>query len=152
MAEQSIVSPRKTFFVDAELCTGCRLCELVCSLSKEGKCDPSRARIHIERHMFDGLMIPRICRNCKDPPCVKACKRGALILDTETGWVTLNYNRCNNCTLCISACPFQAFTITPEREVLLCDLCGGSPKCVDVCVTGAIQFLDRSQGRQGLVS
>ncbi len=143
---------QRTFFISAESCTGCGMCELVCSVFKQGESNPSKARIHIERHVFDGMMIPRVCKNCKNPPCVKACKREALAIDQETGWVALNHERCNSCGLCIPACRFHAFTITPEKEVLLCDLCGGNPKCVEVCVTRAIQFVDRRQGTQRIFS
>lgn len=135
-------------FVRAEICTGCRMCELICSLYKEGQIDPASARIHIERHILEGLTIPRVCLNCKDPPCIKACHRKALQKDPATGWVTLIQSRCNNCTLCIAACPYDAFTQAPDGRVLLCDLCNGDPQCVQVCSIGAIKYLDRDKGRQ----
>jgi Fe-S-cluster-containing hydrogenase component 2 len=39
--------------------------------------------------------------------------------------------------------------VTPEKEVLLCDVCEGNPKCVEMCPTGAIQFADREKGVAG---
>ena len=77
---------------------------------------------------------------------MKACRRQAILKDKKTGWVTIDSEKCNNCMLCISACPFSAIVVTPEREVLLCDVCGGNPKCVELCPTGAIQFADRDKG------
>lgn len=143
---------QKTFFIASELCTGCMLCELACSMAKDGQVNPTRSRISVERHMIDGLYVPHICRNCKNPPCIEACKRGALVKDAETGWVTINYERCNNCALCIPACPFGAIIRTTEAEVLLCDVCGGSPRCVEVCATGALRFADRKEGTLGTVA
>lgn len=140
---------QKTFFVRAELCTGCGLCQLACSMVKEKEANPSKSRVFIKRLVMDGLMLPHICFNCKKPPCLEACKRKAIIKDAETGWVTIDREKCNNCTLCVPACPFSAIIVTPEREVLLCDVCGGNPKCVEMCPTGAIQFADRSQGSVG---
>jgi carbon-monoxide dehydrogenase iron sulfur subunit len=140
---------QKTFFISPELCTGCNLCEIACSMAKEGQVRPSTSRISVERYLMDGLYVPHICRNCKNAPCVDACKRGAIVKDVETGWVTINDERCNNCSLCIPACRYGAILLTPEREVLLCDVCGGSPKCVQVCATGAIQFSNRKEATVG---
>jgi Fe-S-cluster-containing dehydrogenase component len=63
--------------------------------------------------------------------------------------VTIDKEKCNNCTLCIAACPYQAIVLTPQKDVLLCDVCGGSPKCVEMCPTGAIQFASRTAGVAG---
>jgi carbon-monoxide dehydrogenase iron sulfur subunit len=147
--KESGIMGQKTFFIRAESCTGCRLCQLACSLVKEKMANPARSRIFIKRVVMDGLMFPHICVNCKQPPCVKACRRKAIIKDVQTGWVTIYKDKCNNCTLCVAACPFAAIIVTPEAEVLLCDVCGGSPKCVETCPTGAIQFAERSQGIAG---
>jgi Fe-S-cluster-containing hydrogenase component 2 len=141
---------QKTFFVLTEKCTGCCLCELICSLTKEGEANLSKARIQVSRLTIDGLMIPHICRNCREPPCIKACRRKAINKDAETGWVTIDKQRCNNCTLCIPVCPYQAIVLTPEHEVLLCDVCDGNPKCVEICPTQAIQFTERVRGTVGM--
>ena len=140
---------QKTFFIRAEFCTGCEMCQLACSLYREREINPARSRIFVQRVVMDGLMFPHICLNCKEPPCIKACRRQAVIKDKETGWVTIDGEKCNNCKLCVSACPFSAIIVTPEQEVLLCDVCGGNPKCVEMCPTGAIQFADRDKGIVG---
>lgn len=133
-------------FVNAEVCTGCGMCEFVCSIYKEGESNPSRARLHVERRSMEGVYVPRICRNCQSPACVKACHRKALTVDPKTGWVILDYNKCNNCTLCIPACPYHSIMLTPDKKVLLCDLCNGDPQCVKVCATQAIRFAPRQTG------
>jgi carbon-monoxide dehydrogenase iron sulfur subunit len=142
---------QKTFFIRAEFCSGCGLCQLACSLTKEKEANPAKSRIFIKRVVMDGLMVPHICVNCKRPPCIGACRRKAIYKDTKTGWVMIDKERCNNCTLCVAACPFSAIMVTPETEVLLCDVCEGSPKCVEMCPTGAIQFADRSRGVAGSI-
>ena len=140
---------QKTFFIRAEFCTGCGLCQLACSMVKEKEPNPARARITVQRLVMDGLMLPYICLNCKKPPCIEACRRKAITKDARTGWVTIDKEKCNNCTLCIAACPYQAIVLTPEKDVLLCDVCGGSPKCVEMCPTGAVQFASRTEGVAG---
>ena len=140
---------QKTFFIRAEFCTGCGLCQLACSMVKEKEPNPARARISVQRLVMDGLMLPYICLNCKKPPCIEVCRRKAITKDARTGWVTIDKEKCNNCTLCIAACPYQAIVLTPEKDVLLCDVCGGSPKCVEMCPTGAVQFASRTEGVAG---
>jgi len=140
---------QKTFFIRADSCTGCELCQIACSMAKEKAPDPARARISVNRLVMDGLMIPHICLNCKKPACIEACRRKAIIKDAQTGWVTIDRERCNNCTLCVAACPFSAPVVTPEKEVVLCDVCEGNPKCVEMCPTGAVQFADREKGVAG---
>ncbi|MBN1176231.1 MAG: 4Fe-4S dicluster domain-containing protein [Dehalococcoidales bacterium] len=147
--DENTLTEQKTFFIRAEFCTGCGLCQLACSMVKERQPNPARARITVKRLVMDGLMIPYICLNCKNPVCIEACRRKAISKDPETGWVTIDKEKCNNCKLCVAACPFSAIVVTPEDEVLLCDVCGGSPKCVEMCPTGALRFATRSEGVAG---
>ena len=42
--------------VEAERCTGCRNCELFCSLKNYGEINPSRARIHVVRSQEDDVI------------------------------------------------------------------------------------------------
>ncbi len=140
---------QKTFFIRSEFCSGCGICQLACSLVKEKEANPAMSRVVIKREVLDGLMVPHICVNCKQPACIDACHRNAITKDKETGWVTIDREKCNNCALCVGACPFNAIVIAPDKQVLLCDVCGGSPKCAEMCPTGAIQFADRARGVAG---
>ena len=140
---------QKTFFVRAEFCTGCGMCQLACSLGKLNEVNPAKSRIYIQRLVMDGMMVPHICVNCKEPPRVDTCRRHAIVKDSETGWVTIDEDKCNNCRMCVGACPYSAILVTPEKEVVLCDVCNGSPKCVEICPTGAIVFTERSRGSAG---
>ena len=44
--------------VDYEKCTGCRLCELVCSVRHEGVSNPARSRIRIVKWEWEGIYVP----------------------------------------------------------------------------------------------
>lgn len=46
----------------------------------------------------------------------------------------MNKERCIGCRVCIVACPFGAMSFDTEQHVACkCDLCGGAPKCVEIC-------------------
>lgn len=125
----------KIFRAISELCTGCDMCMLVCSLSKTSMVNPSQARIKIIRSRKDGSSMPIICRHCKVPPCRDACPvNGAMYLNERTGAVVIDETKCIGCLACVDACPFGAIQIGPAGEVLKCDLCDGDPVCVKYCV------------------
>lgn len=140
---------QRTFFIRAEFCTGCGMCQMICSLNKTKEINPAKSRIYIQRMVMDGMMVPHVCVNCKEPPCLDACRRHAIVKDVNTGWVTIDAARCNNCRMCVGECPYSAIIVTPEKEVVLCDLCGGEPKCAEICPTGAIVFTERDRGSVG---
>lgn len=124
----------KVFRTLNDLCTGCRICELVCSLQKTGIVNPYLARIRVLRSSKDGMSKPIICRHCKVPLCQQACPvPQAMSLDAATGAVVVNTDKCTRCLACVEACPFKAMWVGPGGEVLKCDLCGGEPVCVKYC-------------------
>lgn len=123
----------KVFRAVRELCSGCRICEIVCSLARTGTVNRYRARLKVVRHP-DGTFFPVICRHCKAPPCLEACPvPGAMYVDNQTGAVVVAEDKCIVCLACVDACPFGAIQVSPEKELLKCDLCGGKPVCVKYC-------------------
>ena len=120
-------------------CVGCRLCELVCSLSHEGECSTAKSRIKVFRDEEFGNNVISICLQCDDAPCVTSCTYGVLIRDEETGVVSFEENLCTGCGDCITACPVGAITLdTATNIVFKCDMCGGKPECVDICPREAL--------------
>lgn len=128
--------------VDHEKCTGCRLCEMVCSIKHTGANNPSRSRIHVMKWPMQGFELPMMCLQCKTAPCIPVCTKKALSYDTILTRVNLNHDLCIGCHMCVMTCPFGALgiDITTQR-VIKCDLCDGEPACVRVCDPGAIQYL-----------
>lgn len=125
---------------EPELCTGCRICELVCSLNKTGELNSYRARIKIVTRDELGSFTPVICRHCVKPACLAACPiPGAMAKDNQTGAVRIMEDKCIGCRACADACPFQAIQLDPEGNPLKCDLCGGDPLCVRRCPTRPLE-------------
>ncbi len=133
---------QKILFVDAEKCTGCRLCENVCSLSHEKVSNPSRARIHIVKWENAGLYVPMVCQQCETPICETVCPMGAVSRDEKTGAILIDKELCVGCKLCVMFCPLGGVGIDKNRKILKCDLCDGDPICVKFCIPGALQFMD----------
>jgi Fe-S-cluster-containing hydrogenase component 2 len=114
-------------------CTGCRLCEVACSLKKEGAVWPEASRIRVYE-LFPGVDVPHTCAQCRDYPCVKACQFGALRVDDVTGAVLVDAEKCTSCGSCVRACPGKVMRLHPGTgKAMVCDLCGGDPECVRAC-------------------
>jgi carbon-monoxide dehydrogenase iron sulfur subunit len=134
---------QKMILIDYTRCTGCRLCESICSLYNEGVVNPRRSRIKIVRWEWEGFEVPTVCQQCEDAACIAVCPVKALTRDKELGYVKVNYDLCIGCRMCIMACPFGGMSFDPVKsKVMKCELCGGDPICVKFCETKALQFVD----------
>jgi len=121
---------------DFSKCSGCRRCEIACSLFHEKRVWPEASRIRVFM-LAPGIEFPHFCAQCEDYPCLEACTTKALSVSKETGAVLVDANTCIGCGKCIEACPGRIPHMHPtENRVLICDLCGGDPKCVKVCQEG----------------
>lgn len=128
--------------IDFEKCTGCRICEMYCSLLKTKTCNPERARIRVIKWEEQGINAPAVCQQCEDAPCMRVCPVNAISIDHMSGLVAINYDMCIGCKMCMVVCPFGSISIDPvEHRVFKCDLCEGDPMCARVCPTEAIKFL-----------
>ena len=78
-----------TIVVDVEKCTGCRVCELVCSITKQGEFNPRKSHIHILLNNEFGVYIP------------------ALKLE------------CDFCGRCVELCPTEALSVVDNKEAAI---------------------------------
>ncbi len=133
----------KVLMINHEKCTGCRRCEMVCSVYHEGVLNPAKARIKVVKWEWEGLYIPMSCRQCVDAPCMNVCPVKAISRDEAQGLVSVDQNVCIGCRSCVAVCPFGAMNFnTDTRKVFKCDLCDGDPQCVRFCDMKAVDYVD----------
>ncbi|MCX8183526.1 MAG: 4Fe-4S dicluster domain-containing protein [Crenarchaeota archaeon] len=119
-----------------EDCSGCRRCEIACSIHHEGRIWPEASRIRVFM-LIPGVEIPHLCFQCEDYPCVETCPAGALSVNSRTGAVEVDAFKCIGCSLCVNACPGRVPHLHPEgNNIVICNLCDGEPACVKECVKG----------------
>lgn len=136
----------KVLMIDHEKCTGCRLCELVCSVKHEGVSNPARSRIKVVKWEWEGRYIPMSCQQCLSAPCQMVCPIKAISRDESLNSVVIDYDVCIGCRICVAACPFGAMKFDNlANQVNKCDLCDGEPQCVRFCETKAIQYVDATE-------
>jgi len=59
--------------------------------------------------------------------------------------VTIDYDRCIGCRMCMAVCPFGAISLDSARgRPIKCDLCDGDPLCVTFCAYGALLYVDET--------
>lgn len=132
----------KVLSVQAELCTGCHLCEETCAETWFHVRDREKAAIRV----YDpapGTTTYRIvvCSQCGE--CIDICQTVA-IARNAFGVVRIDQGRrgedrlCMGCMACVAFCPIGAMRYHPdELTPFKCVACG---KCVKVCPSGALRI------------
>ncbi len=142
----------KCLICDYDLCTGCEICESVCSFVHDAEFNPINTRIHRVR-IEPVFNIALACQKCEDAPCIRACPEKALDKDEE-GSVLVDEDKCNGCGFCIRACDFGVISLHLDtQKALVCDLCENmreefidpevgkpEPQCIELCPREAISL------------
>ncbi len=74
----------KVLIVDSDKCTGCRVCELICSMVRVGEYNPQKSCIKVLRNMELDVSIPVVevgCDCCGK--CTEWCFDGAIKFVTK---------------------------------------------------------------------
>jgi TPP-dependent indolepyruvate ferredoxin oxidoreductase alpha subunit len=132
---------------DSEKCVGCDICEYACSFEKEKIFNPLKSRIRSIRigQTFNTAVTCKVCLNA---PCVTACPEGALTQSKKTGTILVDENKCKGCDWCIQACEYGAITRHPiSHKAMVCDTCGGDPKCIPLCPESALSLTGKSNDK-----
>jgi benzoyl-CoA reductase subunit BamC len=114
----------KAIVIDCKKCSGCKLCEVACSLrhTKSIELEASRIRVFISEE----ICIPVIAGSSIEIPCKSNIA------------IKINNEKINGCILCRISCPNKSIFKEPEtHELLQCDFCG---ECVQWCSSGALTF------------
>lgn len=123
--------------VTKEKCSGCRLCQQICTITHFEEINPRKAAIAIAPHFPDpGIFEPKLCVQCGK--CEEVCPVGAI--HHEDGAYVIHEDECTDCGICVEACPFGViFTHSDAPTPIICDLC---MKCTEVCNTGALTAVE----------
>ncbi|MBM6703803.1 4Fe-4S dicluster domain-containing protein [Sutterella massiliensis] len=173
MAKQEVA-----MLFDSSHCTGCKGCQVAC---KQWNMLPSALGLN-ENKFTGSLQSPadlngdtrlimtfdekpsgnkfqpihwaigrRSCFHCTNAACVEVCSSGALT-KKENGVVAFDTEKCNGCTYCQSACPFDVPRFRPQDgRIDKCTLCidrleeGEVPACVKTCQPEALKFGPREE-------
>lgn len=142
------MTDRYVISIDHTKCTGCRTCEIVCSLRHVGECNPERSRIRILKSEENGIIksVPILCFNCEDSACEKACPTGATKRGDTMNVLIVDEQFCIGCKSCVYACPSGAsFFDRVKDKAFRCDQCQGEPKCVQFCSKGSLEYVQQDK-------
>ena len=123
-----------------ERCSGCKICELACSVGRENVNNPKKSRMRVMvLYPHPVIRMPIVCRQCGVPKCGEGCPTHAIY--KENGVVRLDKEKCISCNQCLTSCPFGAMFLHEDIEhPFKCDLCEGDPLCVKACPKEALKF------------
>jgi carbon-monoxide dehydrogenase iron sulfur subunit len=118
-------------------CSGCHLCEMVCSLSHLGIINTGKSAIRIRKDDLNtSLSVPVLCHQCKEMKCLNGEDVMEGLEKKKFIWHRIRAERC----------PFDAIHVF-GKEAYHCDLCGGIPQCVKVCTPKAIWLSNTKRGK-----
>jgi anaerobic carbon-monoxide dehydrogenase iron sulfur subunit len=128
----------KTAFllVHSDRCTGCRICEGICSIAQEGILNRAKSRIRIYRTNVLELN-QKVCDQWEERPCVAACPTGAIFVKDRQ--VRVRRNACTGCGMCVAVCD-KLFLSPDDAHVMMCNQCGA---CVKPCPENALEIGER---------
>lgn len=148
--------------IGSKKCSGCHMCEYVCSAYHEGAFRPSVARLRVDVDVLTSVVKPHVCLQTACAKCEAVCQENAIVRQVMsispkgdyagrerlggdiTGYVLLvDEEKCTNCGACYEACPQGVIHPHPEQRIATkCDLCAGEPQCIAYCQNPRILAID----------
>ncbi len=130
----------KTIKVNADLCNGCRACEVICSAfhsePKYSGNNPARSRIRVVRDPLKDIYVPVYAGDYAPAECMG---RDKYIIDGK---------EYEECAFCRASCPSRDIFKEPDSALpLKCDMCEGEdePLCVKWCMVDALTYEEREE-------
>ncbi|MFC1911003.1 4Fe-4S dicluster domain-containing protein [Chloroflexota bacterium] len=155
----------KAFVLDISICNGCYCCQIACKDEHVGndwapyaRPQPDTGQFWLKVNEFVRGTVPKVkmhylpvlCMHCDDAPCIKSCPVDGAMYKRPDGLVIIDTSKCTGCRSCVDACPYHV--IFYNEDLNLAQKCTGcahllddgwkEPRCVDVCPTGALKFVD----------
>lgn len=130
----------KTIKIKADLCNGCRACEVVCSAFHASPAyssiNPARARIRVIRYPMEDIWVPVFAGEYAFAECMG---RDKYIIDGK---------EYEECAFCRAVCPSRDVFKEPSSGLpLRCDMCEGEdkPLCVQQCLNDVLIYEEREE-------
>ena len=130
----------KTIKIQADLCNGCRACEVICSAYHSSPpysaINPARSRIRIVRYPLEDVWMPVFAGEYTMAECMG---RDKYIIDGK---------EYEECAFCRAVCPSRdAFKDPASGLPLRCDMCEGEdgPLCVEQCLNEVLILEEREE-------
>jgi Fe-S-cluster-containing dehydrogenase component len=147
--------------IDVARCHDCNNCFLACKDEFVGndwpaysKAQPDHGQrwMNILRRERGGYplvavaYLPKPCQHCKNPPCLKAARKGAVAI-REDGIVLIDPEKAAGQKQLVESCPYGAIYWNETSQLpQKCSLCAhlldegwNQPRCVQACPTGAMR-------------
>ncbi len=122
-------------YFDSAKCSGCRACQVACSLNLFMENNPKKGALRIIPHFpVPGVYELKVCTQCGD--CAAVCPTEA-IQQNDRGAYFVDFSECNLCEACVPECEEEVMFVRTElaSSAWKCDLCGD---CVKVCGMDAL--------------
>jgi Fe-S-cluster-containing dehydrogenase component len=117
--------------IDHTKCSGCKLCEVACSLHHTGSVNPRRSRIRV--FIDEDFCLPVIAGPYTEASC------------NSKGVVIIGGKEVDQCIVCRASCPVKPVFKEPKTDIALkCDFCGEppDPQCVKWCAADALTLVE----------
>jgi NAD-dependent dihydropyrimidine dehydrogenase PreA subunit len=127
------VNPQLKLVVREDRCSGCRTCELACSMRNFSQPNPKRSAVRVSGAFpAPGKYSLVYCDQCG--VCAEMCPADAI---REVGdHYEIDSDLCTGCLICVDECPQDAIFVDPFGEKpIKCVSCGD---CIEYCPRQAI--------------
>jgi len=133
----------KVIKIDADKCSGCRACEVICSsfhaTPKYSSNNPARSRIRVIHEPLKDIYVPVYAGEYTAAECAGRDK------------YVIGGKEYNECDFCRASCPSRDAFKEPDSGLpLKCDLCEDDPPqeeplCVQWCLADALVYEEREE-------
>ncbi|NYB74154.1 4Fe-4S binding protein [Sedimentibacter hydroxybenzoicus DSM 7310] len=124
-----------TLRFENETCSGCKACQLVCTLHNFKEINPSKAMLNVHgRFPAPGKYHVDVCNQCGE--CAEACPAEAIKF--KDGTYIIDYDICIECLICVDACPTNVMKVNKEDNTPY--KCNNCRQCVEICPRDALIF------------